>query len=129
MADTNDITPSRRGVVLYGAAFISAATMAMPVFDRAFAAIDDHRQKRGVFEAFCNTFEDPGETEGYDMVSDAEKEAWETLCQCEPETLAGATAMARYIADFTAKDGILHDSDVLAALDSLALSLERIVKG
>ena len=122
MADANltTISPSRRGALFYGSAFVASAVLAKPLMDAALDAIAIHKEKRQAFEAFCHAHDEPNDQPEYGAISDAEWAAWDRVCTCEPQTVHGAAEMARYVVEHATKCGYIDEgqTDALAAIAS-----------
>jgi hypothetical protein len=122
---TSIATPSRRGVVFYGSAFVAAAALAQPATDIALDAVARHQTAMETADAFCRIHKTCDDLPEWHALLDAEWSAWEDVYRSEPQTVRGAAVMARYVAENLERCGYWDDGQTTALL-SLANALDRL---
>lgn len=93
--------------------------------DRAYAVIQDHVSAHARLRRFVSEHANPSTKAAYREIADTESDTWGAVCECEPQTVQGASALVKHIAKHSQKCGF-GDEGHLTAFMSLAFALERM---
>lgn len=117
---------NRRAFLNSSAIALAAAAASVPAaadaaeVDPVFAAIEHHRSTVAIVEAMDST------DAGWEDALDVDLDAWLTLVETEPTTLAGLVAFAAHVASHPDLHRICSSEGPAQALETIAAAAARL---